>query len=159
MRRAGRLAISVAAPLAAAARSRSGALRQPVLLAAGCSGGLKSRHSMATPRDTGIRGDATGKRRSWDVATRTTRPGDDGAGCDAVAILALLRRGGDSVDTLLVQQYRPPVDAVTVELPAELIDEGETAEEAALRELRGDRVRGICGLSSGVVATKARPHR
>jgi 8-oxo-dGTP pyrophosphatase MutT (NUDIX family) len=37
---------------------------------------------------------------------------------------------------LLVQQVRPPVDAMTVELPAGLIDAGESAEAAALRELK-----------------------
>jgi 8-oxo-dGTP pyrophosphatase MutT (NUDIX family) len=37
---------------------------------------------------------------------------------------------------LLVQQFRPPVDAMTVELPAGLIDAGESAEAAALRELK-----------------------
>ena len=37
---------------------------------------------------------------------------------------------------LLVQQFRPPMNAVTVELPAGLIDPGEGAEVAALRELK-----------------------
>ena len=32
-------------------------------------------------------------------------------------------------------QYRPPVGKVCVELPAGLIDEGETPEQAAKREL------------------------
>ena len=38
--------------------------------------------------------------------------------------------------TILVLQYRPPVDATTVEWPAGLINPGETPEEAAVRELR-----------------------
>lgn len=35
-----------------------------------------------------------------------------------------------------VQQFRPPVDHLTLELPAGLVDQGETAEQAAVRELR-----------------------
>jgi len=34
-----------------------------------------------------------------------------------------------------VEQYRPPIDKFIVELPAGLIDEGETPEQAAIREL------------------------
>ncbi len=37
---------------------------------------------------------------------------------------------------VLVKQFRPAVEAVTLELPAGLIDEGETAESTAHRELR-----------------------
>lgn len=33
-------------------------------------------------------------------------------------------------------QYRAPIDKVTIEVPAGLIDEGETVEEAAIRELK-----------------------
>ena len=68
-----------------------------------------------------------------DRSTRSLCPA-----ADAVAILALIRspEAPDAVDTLIVQQYRPPVDAVTVELPAGLIDPGEAPEVAALRELK-----------------------
>jgi len=38
--------------------------------------------------------------------------------------------------TLLVIQYRPPLDAYTVEWPAGLVDVGETAEQAAVREFK-----------------------
>lgn len=78
--------------------------------------------------------DASGRARKWDMATRTTRK--PGTTVDAVAILALLRRRAEpaAVETLLVQQFRPPMKAVTVELPAGLIDPGESAETAALRE-------------------------
>ena len=37
---------------------------------------------------------------------------------------------------MLVSQYRPPIDAESLEFCAGLVDKGETAEEAALRELK-----------------------
>jgi ADP-ribose pyrophosphatase len=37
---------------------------------------------------------------------------------------------------LLQKQYRPPVDQVVIEVPAGLIDPGETPEECAVRELK-----------------------
>ena len=95
--------------------------------------------------------DQEGKARKWDVVHRTTKQSSDKA--DAVVIIPLLKHhsigrgggGGDGgndgttkqqIDTLLVEQFRPPVGQVTVEFPAGLIDEGETPEDAALRELR-----------------------
>ena len=80
--------------------------------------------------------DQTGRARKWDMASRTTKR--QGASADAVAILALIRStdAPNHVETLVVQQFRPPVNAVTLELPAGLIDPGETAEMAAIRELK-----------------------
>lgn len=76
-----------------------------------------------------------GRMRKWDVLSRATRK--EGAVADAVVVLALLRlQAGDDPRVVLVKQYRPPIDAVCVELPAGLIDAGETAEAAALRELK-----------------------
>jgi 8-oxo-dGTP pyrophosphatase MutT (NUDIX family) len=40
------------------------------------------------------------------------------------------------VSTMIIVQYRPPVEAFCVEFPAGLIDEGESPEQAAVRELR-----------------------
>lgn len=37
---------------------------------------------------------------------------------------------------MLQKQFRPPLDKVVIEIPAGLIDEGETAEQAAIRELK-----------------------
>ena len=37
---------------------------------------------------------------------------------------------------ILQKQYRPPIDKVVIEVPAGLIDPGETAEQAAVRELK-----------------------
>lgn len=50
---------------------------------------------------------------------------------DVVAIVPLLPEG----DVLLVRQYRLPAESVLLELPAGGVDAGESAEEAAQREL------------------------
>ncbi|KAL3905839.1 MAG: hypothetical protein SGILL_009517, partial [Bacillariaceae sp.] len=57
---------------------------------------------------------------------------------DAVIIIPLLKSKNDSTvaDTILVEQFRPPVGCATLEFPAGLMDDGETAVEAALRELK-----------------------
>lgn len=50
---------------------------------------------------------------------------------DFVVIVGLNARG----QLLLVRQFRPPVGMVTLELPAGHVEEGETPEEAARKEL------------------------
>ncbi|GMI30271.1 hypothetical protein TrCOL_g5525 [Triparma columacea] len=76
--------------------------------------------------------DKSGCDRKWDRVVRTTKLADDVS--DAVAIMATVRVGGEE-KILAVKQFRPPINAFTVELPAGLIDEGETAGQAAKREL------------------------
>jgi ADP-ribose pyrophosphatase len=39
-------------------------------------------------------------------------------------------------EIVLQKQFRPPLDSVVIEFPAGLVDEGETAEQAAIRELK-----------------------
>lgn len=83
--------------------------------------------------------DPPGFNRHWDVAERTTR--DPNMNADAVAVFAKLKAkddddDDDAVRVILVKQFRPAVKAVTLELPAGLIDKGENAHTAALRELR-----------------------
>lgn len=83
--------------------------------------------------------DQTGKSRTWEVAQRKTRSAKSGV--DAVAIGNILlpppsQAATQPVSTMLVIQYRPPLDSYTVEWPAGLVDAGETAEEAARREFR-----------------------
>ncbi|KAI1842203.1 hypothetical protein JX265_001436 [Neoarthrinium moseri] len=77
--------------------------------------------------------DQTGKSRTWEVATRKTR---GQAGVDAVAIGNILLHPSHPPATMVVIQYRPPLDAYTVEWPAGLIDADETVEQAAVREFK-----------------------
>ncbi|OJJ48293.1 hypothetical protein ASPZODRAFT_158046 [Penicilliopsis zonata CBS 506.65] len=77
--------------------------------------------------------DPTGVERTWESAERTTRP----ANCpiDGVGIVTILQKE-TGPELLLQKQYRPPIDKITIEVPAGLIDAGETPEECAVRELR-----------------------
>ncbi|EFN58985.1 hypothetical protein CHLNCDRAFT_19042, partial [Chlorella variabilis] len=72
--------------------------------------------------------DPSGRQRLWESAERTTRRGDT----DGVAIVAKARQ-----PPLLpvLKQYRPPVANYCLELPAGLVDGGESAGQAAVREL------------------------
>ncbi|KAJ3871186.1 NUDIX hydrolase domain-like protein [Lentinula edodes] len=56
---------------------------------------------------------------------------------NAVAILAILKSKANSFppSSVVVEQYRPPIGKFIIELPAGLVDEGETPEQAAIREL------------------------
>jgi len=76
--------------------------------------------------------DQTGRQRVWEAASRKTR---GSAGVDAVAIVPILRHPSRPVSTVILLQYRPPVAATCVELPAGLVDASESPEDAAVREL------------------------
>ncbi len=67
-----------------------------------------------------------GVERTWETVARQNSRG-------AVGILAAMK---DSGEIVLIRQYRPPVDCFVIEFPAGLIDDGETPESAAIRELR-----------------------
>jgi len=77
--------------------------------------------------------DPLGKERTWEHAERPTRP--KGSDIDGVGIIAVLEKPGGS-EIILQKQFRPPVAKVTIEVPAGLVDAGETAEQAAVRELK-----------------------
>jgi ADP-ribose pyrophosphatase len=53
----------------------------------------------------------------------------------AVAILAILTGPNFPLSTIIIEQFRPPVNAYVIELPAGLIDPKETIESTAFREL------------------------
>ncbi|CAD7931740.1 unnamed protein product [Amoebophrya sp. A25] len=79
--------------------------------------------------------DQTGKERKWDRAVRATKQSE--TSIDAVAILAtLVDTATASSSILLVKQFRPAVNAYTLELPAGLVDKNESTGTAALRELK-----------------------
>lgn len=78
--------------------------------------------------------DESGKQRSWEMASRTTRPANTTVDC--VGVLTVLKRKGKENCIVFVRQYRPPLRAYTIEFPAGLIDEGESADVTALRELK-----------------------
>lgn len=54
---------------------------------------------------------------------------------DGVGIVTVLNKP-TGPELLLQKQYRPPIDKVVIEVPAGLIDAGETIEECAVRELK-----------------------
>ncbi|XP_019947767.2 ADP-sugar pyrophosphatase isoform X2 [Paralichthys olivaceus] len=78
--------------------------------------------------------DPAGNTRIWETVKRTTRQTNTEA--DGVGIIALLKRTLHKDCVVMVKQFRPPLGCCSLEFPAGLIDEGETAEVAALRELK-----------------------
>ncbi len=64
----------------------------------------------------------------------------------------MVKSSGGPDEIVFVRQYRPPVRGYTIELPAGLIDEGETPEEAAARELKEE-----AGLTMGRVVSSSPP--
>ncbi|XP_069763571.1 ADP-sugar pyrophosphatase isoform X1 [Narcine bancroftii] len=78
--------------------------------------------------------DPAGKTRVWETVKRTTRK--QNSKCDGVAALAVLKRTLHYDCLITVKQFRPPMGCYCLELPAGLVDDGETTEGAALRELQ-----------------------
>ncbi|KAI6088509.1 putative ADP-ribose pyrophosphatase [Hypoxylon rubiginosum] len=77
--------------------------------------------------------DENGEVRTWEAMRRPGRP--KASAVDAVQMIAVLESPAGP-KLLLEKQFRPPAGKLVIEFPAGLVDEGETAEHAALRELR-----------------------
>ncbi len=77
------------------------------------------------------RGEKTSR---WVFASRRTNPGPDPRP-DGVLVVARASLGGVP-HLVLTREYRVPLCAHELAVPAGLLDEGETAEEAARREFR-----------------------
>ena len=90
--------------------------------------------------------DAEGRERLWEAAERTTRKG----AIDGVGIIARLRSARHEDRLVLCAQFRPPLDATCIEVPAGLVDAGESASAAALRELKEET--GYVGALAGETA-------
>jgi len=78
--------------------------------------------------------DPTGKERTWEAISRTTRP--HGGDTDIVTAISIYRRMLHYDVLVLVRQYRPALKAYTIEFPAGLVESGESGEEAAVRKLK-----------------------
>ncbi|KAF2751115.1 hypothetical protein M011DRAFT_491720 [Sporormia fimetaria CBS 119925] len=98
--------------------------------------------------------DPHGVERTWESGERLTRPA--GSDIDGVGICAILRdptKPDESPRIVLQKQWRPPVNATVIEIPAGLIDPNESPETCAIRELKeesgyvGEVVEGGFGVS------------
>jgi ADP-ribose pyrophosphatase len=83
--------------------------------------------------------DADEEPKEWEMLRRGTDDSEGPASASAVSqavdIIATLERPGLPDALVLVLVYRPPVDTWVIEMPAGMVDEGETVEAAARREL------------------------
>lgn len=77
--------------------------------------------------------DPDGKHRVWESAERVSNKSST---TGAVGIIALLKSPGKKTKIVLEKQFRPPLNSMCVEVPAGLIDEGESPEKTAERELK-----------------------
>ena len=78
--------------------------------------------------------DDSGTVREWEKVERRTRsPNSD---VDGVLIIGRISGGERDGHVPFVSQFRPATGRKTLELPAGLVDKGETIERAAVRELR-----------------------
>jgi ADP-sugar pyrophosphatase/8-oxo-dGDP phosphatase len=78
--------------------------------------------------------DQRGIPRVWEDSTRLTR--SDDTKTDAVGVIAFYRRLLHYDCIVLVKQYRPALKSYTIEMPAGLVEENESVDVAAMRELK-----------------------
>ncbi|XP_071815669.1 ADP-sugar pyrophosphatase-like [Apostichopus japonicus] len=71
--------------------------------------------------------------RCWEMVRRVQRSSPV---ADGVTVIATLKRLFHYDCIILIKQYRPPLAKYTIEFPAGLIDAGESAPDAAIRELK-----------------------
>ncbi|CAG8521612.1 21999_t:CDS:2 [Rhizophagus irregularis] len=74
--------------------------------------------------------------RKWELCKRKNCTTENKKNVDAIDIHAIIREVNKPPQIILVIQFRPPVGRYCIEFPSGLIDDNETVEAAALRELR-----------------------
>ncbi|KAL1894894.1 ADP-ribose diphosphatase [Sporothrix stenoceras] len=102
--------------------------------------------------------DADGTSRIWESAECTTRPPatkDNPDPVDGVDIVAVVSNTEGPPRIVLIKQFRPAVGCTVIELPAGLVDAGESVEQAAVRELREET--GYAGKVSASTAASLAP--
>lgn len=78
--------------------------------------------------------DFDGIEMEWDFVTRNTKKPNYP---DMVIIIPILKsKMSSSIDTLIVEQYRPPIESYSCEMPTSYIGTKESPEDAALRKLK-----------------------
>jgi ADP-ribose pyrophosphatase len=70
----------------------------------------------------------------WVFASRKRRPHEE-RHADAVIMIPILRNPGEPPRLVVIREFRVPVGDYCIGFPAGLIDEGETVEDTARREI------------------------
>ena len=70
--------------------------------------------------------DKIGKEQTWEYIERQ----------GATTVVSIVCRAKNSTNYLFVSQPRVPINKIVISFPAGLVDQGETPEQAALRELK-----------------------
>lgn len=81
------------------------------------------------------------------IRTRANKP-------DGVIIYSVIQDSDGREKVVLVRQYRYPIDDYIYEFPAGLVDEGETYQQAAVRELKEETGLELIPISADVIFEK-----
>jgi ADP-ribose pyrophosphatase len=76
-----------------------------------------------------------GHKGRWVFASRKKAPYQEGEAGDAVIIVPVLKRPGEPARLVMIRELRVSVGGPVISLPAGLIDDGETVESTARREI------------------------
>jgi len=72
-------------------------------------------------------------RAPWIFASRKKEPGASVRQADAAVVVAIVQRGGEA-HLVMTREFRAPLGTYELSLPSGLIDAGESATDAAIRE-------------------------
>ncbi len=92
-----------------------------------------------------------GQTTPWMFASRKKQPEMPVARADAAVIIAVIGEGGEA-RLVITREFRAPLGAYELSLPSGLIDPGESAQEAGVREFKEET-----GMTLGAVAHVSPP--